>query len=261
MTARIGVVLFALTVLSALATFAYFANFSVLTEGTRSPPLAVPWISLLVSLLLSAPIMLVAVVIWPIRTLIVVASVHAAIFLSLLTVTSITSRPGQSLGDSLAPLILAVLWIICAVEFVVIFIALDRSREVELRATFLSTFAGFAMPLVGGWTLGVLIWSETLPAEVIESAEAMAGSKPYCVEMGGRPVDSRRDLVAWSMLAPNNGGYPPYFHALMAIGSGLERSYANWSYRHGRLLPISEKARAALHLDSKATCVPSEHSS
>ena len=259
MKAKVVFVLFIVTVVSALATLTYFNNFSAFVEGGRSPPLAGLWLTVLIALLLLAPFILVAVVIWPIGALIVVSSAHSAIFFSLLTITSITFRPDKSLGGSLAPLILTVLWLTLAVEFVMIFIALGRSREVELRATFLSTFASFAMPLIGGWALGVLAWSETLPAQVIESAEITAGSRPYCVEADGEPVDSRRDLVAWSMLAANRGGYSANFHALMVIGSETERTYANWSYRLGRFVPISGDARANLHLDREVKCEPSEH--
>jgi len=259
MRTKVVAILFWVTAFSALATFTYFNNFSALIEGMRSPPLAGLWLTVLIALLLSAPFILVAAVIWPIRALIVVSSAHAAIFFSLLTITSITFRPDKSLGGSLAPLILTVLWLVLVVESVMIFVALGRSREVELRAAFLSTFASFAMPLIGGWALGVLIWSETLPTKVTEAAELTAGSSPYCVEVDGEPVDSRRDLVAWSMLAANRGGYSANFHALMVIGSERERTYANWSYRLGRFVPVSEEVRANIHLDREVKCEPSDH--
>jgi hypothetical protein len=259
MKAGVIAVQFMVTAFLAVLTFTYFNNFVALTAGRRGPPFADFFISLLHSLLLSAPVILVAGVIWPIRALIVVSAAHAAIFFTFLTIVSITFRPGHSsFGDSVAPAILMVLWLILAFEFAMIFIALGRSQTGP-GVVFLSTFAALAGPLIGGWVLGVLAWSETLPAKVIESAEAMADSQPYCVDVVGRSVESRRDLVAWSMLAPKNGGYSNYFHAVMAIGYGSERSYANWSYRHGRFLPVSERSRAGLHLDRFVKCVPTEH--
>lgn len=248
------------TAFSAFTTFSYFHNFVALTAGRRDPPLGDHFILLLNSLLLSAPVILVFVVIWPVRALIVASSAHAAIFVSLLTITTITFRPGHgSFGDSVAPIILTVLWLILAVEFVMIFIALARSWEDRPGVASLSTFSCLTVPLVGGWALGVLAWSETLPTKVIEFAEAFAGSRSYCLEADGEPVDSRRDLVAWSMLAANRGGYSANFHALMVIGYETERTYANWSYRLGRFVPVSEDARANIHLDREVKCEPSEH--
>jgi hypothetical protein len=246
--------------LSAIATFAYFSYFDILTGGERGSPLARSAAALSLILLCSAPILLLAAVKWPEVPLVVAASIHAAIFFSLLAITTMTFRQGHSsLGDSLAPVILTVLWLILAAEFVMIFIALNRAPNVDPRAACLSAFAGLTVPLIGGWMLGVIAWSVMLPAKVIASAEATAGSKLYCVEVDGRPVDSKHNLVAWAMLAQNRGGYTHNFHALMVIGSGPDRTYANWSYRLGRFAPIAEKSRVALHLDQKVKCEPIEH--
>ena len=250
MRTKVVAILFWVTAFSALATFTYFNNFSALIEGMRSPPLAGLWLTVLIALLLSAPFILVAVVIWPIRALIVVSSAHAAIFFSLLTITSITFRPDKSLGGSLALLILTVLWLVLAVEFVMIFVALGRSREVELRAAFLPTFAGFAMPLIGGWALGVSDLVGNVADKGDRSRRTHGRLQPLL--RGGRTASrSTAGEILWpgSMLAANRGGYSTNFHALMVIGSERERTYANWSYRLGGFVPVSDEARANIHLD------------
>jgi hypothetical protein len=257
MANRIVPLLIFVAVCAAAATFAYFDSFAYLTDGRRGWPLAGFWPALLVALLLSAPILAIGVVVWPTRTMIVLCSLHAAVFASFLAVTTVTFRPEHSpIGDSLAPVLLLILWQILVVELVMIFIALPRSLDIAAYETFRSVFAGFTIPVLVGWLVGVLAWSETLPSRVVTGAETVAASRPYCVEVDGMPAKSRRSLVAWRLLADNGGNN---FHALMVIGSVTERSYANWSYRLGRFVPISDDARANIQLDRAVKCQPSEH--
>lgn len=257
MANRIMPLLLCVALCAAAATFAYFDNFASLTDGRRGAPLAGFWPGLLVALLLSAPILAIGVVVWPTRTMIVLCSLHAAVFTSFLAITTVTFRPEHSsIGDSLGPAVLLILWQVLVVELVMIFIALPRSPDINAHGTFRSVFAGLTIPLLVGWLVGVLTWSEMLPSRVITGAETIAASRPYCVEVDGMPTKSRRSLVAWRMLADNGGNN---FHALMVIGSGAERNYANWSYRLGRFVPVSEDARANIHLDREVKCQPSEH--
>jgi hypothetical protein len=70
------------------------------------------------------------------------------------------------------------------------------------------------------------------PVAAIERAKAIAGSRPYCVQVatgisGYRRAVSQADLTSLTMRAP--GGQ---FHGIMAVGESGDFDLYNWSYRN-----------------------------
>lgn len=106
--------------------------------------------------------------------------------------------------------------------------------------------------------LGVIVWSEAFPDQIMAAAEEAAGDRPYCIEVSGTAVNRRRDLTALSVLARDDHGFMWNFHALMVIGSAASRTYANWSFREHSFEPVSGRARIGLHLDEQRHCEPVE---
>jgi hypothetical protein len=116
-----------------------------------------------------------------------------------------------------------------------------------------------AVPLLGGWVLGILLWSTMIPPQIVSAAEEAAGDRSYCIDVDGQPALGARDLTGLSVHARNDAGWSWNFHALLVIGPAAERSYMNWSYRSGRFEPVKDSTRTGLHLDQQAKCTPKAH--
>jgi len=117
-------------------------------------------------------------------------------------------------------------------------------------------YVGLTTALLAGWFAGFLIWSAMLPRQIIAAAEAAAGDRPYCIDVGEKPAQTASDLSGLSTRAATNNGWTLRFHALLVIGEAAHRRYMNWSYRTGRFEPVSDYAREGLHLDGLAKCAP-----
>lgn len=260
---RIRISIFVLCIvagISAAVTFAYFDNYAAVLEARNDRSIASTASWLLLYFVLSGLLIPLAAAIWPRPATMFPAFIHAASYVSLVTILAVTSRPGHgSAGTVFVPLIWLILVVVLAVELAMIATALSRKREQLPSMAILFAFPGLIAAFLGGWLIGVVTWSETLPVRVITSAEEMAVGRPYCLETNNKPVNSRRDLTALLMLAPSNGGFEPYFHSLMVIGSGDRRVYANWSFRKGGFELVSDAARAGFHLDDDPRCTPTEN--
>lgn len=246
--------------ISAAVTFAYFDNFAAVLEARNDRSIASTASWLFLYFVLSGLLLPFAAAIWLRPATIFPAFIHAASYVSLVTILAVTSRPGHgSAGAVFVPLIWLILVVVLAFELAIIAIALSRKREQLSGMAILFAFPGLTAAFLGGWFIGVVTWSETLPRQVVAAAEKMAAGRPFCLEANGKPVDGLRDLIALSMLAPSNGGFEPHFHGLMVIGSSQERTYANWSFRSGSFEPIPEAVAIGHHLDEESRCTPSEN--
>lgn len=246
--------------ISAATTFVYFDNYAAVLEARNDRSIASTASWLFLYFVLSGLLIPLAAAIWPKPATMFPALIHAASYVSLVTILAVTSRPGHgSAGAVFVPLIWLILVVVLAFELAMIAIALSRKREQLSGMAILFVFPGLIAAFLGGWFIGMVTWSETLPQQVVAAAEKMAVGRPYCLEANNKPVDSRRELTALLMLAPSNGGFEPYFHSLMVIGSGDRRVYANWSFRKGGFELISDRARAGFNLDDDLRCTPTEN--
>lgn len=246
--------------ISAAMTFAYFDNYAAVLEARNDRSIASTASWLFLYFVLSGLLIPLAAAIWPKPATMFPAFIHAASYVSLVTILAATSRPGHgSAGAVFVPLIWLILVVVLAFELAMIAIALSRKREQLSGMAILFAFPGLIAAFLGGWLIGVVTWSEMLPEQVIAAAKERAAGKSSCLEVNNKAVERRRDLTALSMLAPNNGGFEPYFHSLMVIGSGDRRVYANWSFRMGGFELISDRARAGFNLDDDPRCTPTEN--
>ena len=244
----------------AVATFGYFDRYPDLVGGRRGTPLAA-WAWTIFSVPLAARIFIAssigAAVLRRGRLLLTIAEVHAAHLAALVVVSWATFSPGHSSpGDGLAHAVLIVLTTVLLVEVAVVLGADATWTPDRLPGR---VFTGLSAALLGGWALGILVWSERMPTRVAAAAEAASGENPYCLEVAGRPAQGARDLTGIAMKAPNAGGWSYSFHALLVIGDPVERRYMNWSYRSGRFEPVRDSARNGLHLDKSVRCTPVPH--
>lgn len=244
----------------AIATFVYFDQYTVVSGGRHGTPL-VDWAWTIFSIPLAAPIVIAAAIGAALlrrgRLLLTIAEVHAALFTTLVVVSWATFNPGHSSpGDGLAQVVLLVLTAVLLGEVAVVLVA-DATWSLARMPG--RVFIGLSAALLGGWVLGVLAWSERMPARVAAAVKEAVGNEPYCLDVVGNPARSARDLTGIAMKAPNHGGWSHSFHALLVIGDPVERRYMNWSYRSGRFEPVSEAARHSLHLDESVRCMPVPH--
>jgi hypothetical protein len=85
------------------------------------------------------------------------------------------------------------------------------------------------------------------PLRPSDRAAAIAGSRPYCIQVaqgalgitGYRPAASKLDLTGLTMRA---AGFQ--FHAVMAVGEGGGFDLYNWSYRRRDWMPLRIRADA-----------------
>ncbi|HEY8336341.1 MAG TPA: hypothetical protein VIQ05_21340 [Tardiphaga sp.] len=241
---------------AAVATFAYFALYPALDSAVRA--FATTGLILLV---IGWILLLLVVLLYPVRELIAAVKVHAAIYCSYLVIMALTAEPGHSSPiDGLEHAILAFLFGLLFVELLVLLVSIARSPQTDRAfAGGAWLFPGLTIALLGGWGVGVMVWSETVPARVVAAAEGEAGDQPYCLNVVGRRVQSRRDLTGLSMHSPNAGGYFWRLHALLVMEESAGKSFFNWSYKARRFERLSDKAQTALHLDERSYCQPVPH--
>jgi hypothetical protein len=258
---RSTTVLLAIALGSAALTFGFFHDYPAFAKGHRDPPLAGLAAAALFILLLTAPVLWIAALVGRAAISLGALEAHAALFGVFLFVILLTNSPGHSSpGEAFGVAAFFVVWLILAVEGIVLAIAIAAMREPPPDpASLLALGPGLSAALFGGWVVGVLAWSSLLPPRVIAAAEAAAGDRPYCIDVDGRPARAAGDLDALSMRATNAQGWTFSFHALLVIGEGADRRYMNWSYRSGGFQPVSDHAREGLHLDKEARCRPAAH--
>ena len=255
------VVWLVVTLACAAFTFTYFDHYPAFAHGSRGPPLLGARMFALALLFVSAPFLCLLALATREAGPIAALDSHVAIYAAFLFITAATDSPGHSspaeIGGSA---ILFVLFIVLGVEVLLALVAHGRMEDPAGHSGYRPfIFVGVATSLFGGWMLGVLAFSAVLAPRVIAAAEAAAGDRPYCVDVDGRAARSAFDFSAPSMHAANHDGWTYNFHALLVIGAGADRTYMNWSYRSGRFEPLTESARANLHLDAQAKCAPVAH--
>jgi hypothetical protein len=251
----------AIALCAALLSFEFFTNYPAMV--TRDRPLAVgdPEAVLEFIFMGAAVVLPAAAILFPSKASIAVAKVHAALWAACVIVEYITFEPGHSSPGYLLDVAFEIFFFgLLAIELVMIRIATARLPPADRALSRMPwLFTAIVVALVGGWGAGVMAWAETVPVRVVEAAEKAAGDRAYCLEIVGRPAQSRRDLTGRSMHAPDYSGWTFQFHALLVAGEGAERTYSNWSYRTGRFELVGEHARNGLHLDSDRHCVPAPH--
>jgi hypothetical protein len=92
-----------------------------------------------------------------------------------------------------------------------------------------------------------LVYLLSDPRTAIERAKAIAGDRPYCIQVaqgvlgvtGYRPAASKLDLTGMTMRA---AGFQ--FHAVMAVGEGGDFDLHNWSYRQRDWMPLTIREHA-----------------
>jgi hypothetical protein len=208
-----------------------------------------------------APVFFVAALLAPSQQWIAAAKAHAAAYIAFMVVLTITFEGGHSSpGDAFVDLVFAVLLAILAIELIVLLIAVERSppaaREVDGAPWF---FTALVCALLGGWAIGVLLWSETVPARIMAAAESAAGEVPYCLIVDGRVASRSRDLTGLSAHSASSSGYHWNFHAVLVTETGPTKAYWNWSYKTGRFEKLSERASSGSLLESIAKCQPVSH--
>ncbi len=91
----------------------------------------------------------------------------------------------------------------------------------------------------------VYLWPD--PRAAIVRAQAIAGDRPYCIQVaqgvlgvtGYRPAASKLDLAGMTMRA---AGFQ--FHAVMAVDRGGDFDLYNWSYRQHDWMPLANREHA-----------------
>jgi hypothetical protein len=145
-------------------------------------------------------------------------------------------------------------------DTIVIAVAWRRSRGLSRgRKGPAFVYASLTVSLLAGWYAGLQAWSFAFRPKLIAAAETQAADQSYCIEVDGRPARTAADLTGLGMRARNDGGWTWYFHALLVMTDGTERTYFNWSYVSGRFEPVTLHARAGLNLDFRVTCKPVKH--
>jgi hypothetical protein len=103
----------------------------------------------------------------------------------------------------------------------------------------------------GAVIVGLLVWSFIHIGLVTWAAAGLAAEKSYCLQVakgfgGYEEADRLLDLRALSMYAPDNDDGIRYsFHAVLAVQNEQGLAWYNWSYRHGRFMPISQEDLAS----------------
>lgn len=202
------------------------------------------------------PFISIVVLMVPTNGNLIITRIHAAICFSFIIIASLTSgSPGHSspLSDS-GVVIANTIYIIIFIELLLIQVASQRSKRKGYPATRIKgVFTFTSLAIIGGCSLGILIWSTFLPTKVIAAAEVAAAGREYC--FGGR---SKAELTGIKMYARDDNGFTWSFHNLMTIKGEQGVFYMNWSYRNGKFDLIREDTRKNMHLDDMA-CVPIPH--
>ena len=255
------VILIAIALFCAVVTTYYFENYPAFAAGGRDPPLYGAWALALGFLLTLCPLVWGSALVAPAQVTFTILSVHAALYSVLLVITGLTDSPGHSSpGDALAAGIWSILVVVLVAEAAVAATVIARMKKISSETKGLPfVYLGLTTAVLGGWFVGVLIWSATLPQLVVGAAETAAADRPYCIDLESGPARAAGDLTGINMRARNDNGWIWHFHALLVIEDVADRSYMNWSYRTGRFEPVSESAREGLHLDRDVKCAPAAH--
>jgi hypothetical protein len=263
MTSRFGSIALLLVIALGCAamTFYYFDNYPAFAAGTRGPPLWRAWSFVLTVLLAAAPVLWVVALVARTSAALAALETHAALLSVFLFITIVTQSAGHaSPGDAFGGMIVFGLFIVFAAEVIVAVITRFGLKDASDSNHYLQlAYPCFAIPLIGGWLLGILAWSTMFPPRIASAAETAAGDRPYCIDVDGRPAQKARDLAGLSAHAHSDDGWTTNFHALLVVGAGADRTYSNWSYRSGRFEPLNERTREALHLDAQVKCAPAVH--
>lgn len=241
----------------AFVSFIYFNFYPFLmTEGGESP-IGLLGVDILTVLLILMPFLMIAAIMRPQKEIILVARIHAGIFLTLLLLTSFAggssghSSPGAGIGKA----IMLILYSIIGIEFFLIFLIGHFSKQKNMRIISLLIPA----VVIGGWGFGVLFWSLKYVPYVIKQAELAGFEKDYCLLAAGKPVLSLAGLMPLNMYASDRNGYTWNFHGLMILGEDNDRHYMNWSFREGKFNLINEQTQKRMHLDKGRQCKPMPH--
>lgn len=95
-----------------------------------------------------------------------------------------------------------------------------------MRRLPLQSFALTLLGLLAGWWVGMLLWSQALPSQILADAEAQARGRPYCIVSEGKAVKRRQDLVGLV-------GMRMRFQAVH-IADGSTMRYLHWSNTLGK---------------------------
>jgi hypothetical protein len=127
--------------------------------------------------------------------------------------------------------------------------------------------AAAVLPIVVAAVVSVVVqplWSAAIQRRAESSAPALAGDRPYCIQVpigpygrGYRPTIAADELSGFRMQAPGTDGFWNEFHALLVIEDDTTIRFYNWSYRAGAFVPVTDSALASLYV--RAQCDPRLH--
>ena len=157
----------------AAASFGYFVTYPWLHRAVRG----LAQFALLLFTLL-APICFGAALIAPSQQWIATVKVHAALYTAFMAVLTVTLGPGHYHADSLAVLILTILYGILVFELFLVVIAVDRLPSAERQTGGPWLFTGLTIALFGGWAMGALAWWGFRHSPLMPSA-ALGISVPF----------------------------------------------------------------------------------
>lgn len=223
------IILSIITFICAAISFWYFDSYPELMAASTN--IFRLWSLSLMTLTALMPFVSIAVFVAPVRVLIF-ARIHAAIYFSFITITVLISgSPGHSSpGSGFGVLIETAIYIIIFIELLLIELASQRGKRKGYFPTeWLFTLTSLA--IIGGCSLGILIWSTLLPHKVITAAEEAAAGREYCFG-----ASSKAELTGIKMYSRDYNGFTWSFHNLMVIKGDNGIFYMNWSYRHGKLI-------------------------
>ena len=185
----------------------------------------------------------------------VAVKIMTAFYAAFAIIICLSYESDGSLGDIFAMLLL--MKIVCVLLIALTVLGNKNYRHKAQPSGLLTQwlFRDTLVAILAGWILGLWVWSLTLPATVISSAEEIALDSPYCIEANGTAVRNLLDLTAPSMYARRENGYAFNFHGLLKVGLTDSRYY-NWSYRQNAFVELSPYTVAAMHLATSARCKP-----
>lgn len=236
----------------ATATLFHFANYS----GQSRWPMALGG-HLILMLAPLLPVLALVFLIRPGPRLAWIVACSAGTLASAATIYGLTSRPRHGgpladLGVLLDELILQ--FVVLELLFLPLIFMRPRLWPFAPQVLFVSGL--IAVVTVGGWAVGVGLWSVTVPSRIIAAAERVAAGRPHCLLTEQGFVRSRSDLTAIAMLPEHHHGMSWNFHAVLVLEE--PRSLLNWSYASGTFA-VFDASRFPEIVRRAGFCQPGQH--
>jgi hypothetical protein len=117
--------------------------------------------------------------------------------------------------------------------------------------------AGLSISIFSAGGISFLWWSHANIANVVSSAESVAGDKPYCIDVPSgntyKQAASLSDFSGANMRGAHEGGVYGGPHAILALGSDVQPDTYHWSYARKSFIKDVQLSLGIVH------CFPRAH--